>query len=203
MADDEDIAALVIDNGSGMCKGTMQICCNDRIWRGAYLWVFGMASCYFCVFAPTAWPPWPFAYNLRVMKWCLPVCRWSEWRQEHEWKTIILACLHRFVVRMMRSLLFLLSFLFKCYRTMLFFLLQICCEINRYCYRPTFNTLFLSCLYQQPDLLEMMLLDPFSLLSLDAPVSQVSWWVNNVVRRRRIPSVPGRLEIVFPRVIEL
>jgi hypothetical protein len=76
---------------------------------------------------------------------------------------------------MMRSLLFPLSFLFKCYRTMLFFLLQICCEINRYCYRPTFNTLFLSCLYQQPDLLEMMLLDPFSLLSLDAPVSQVSW----------------------------
>ena len=55
------------------------------------------------------------------------------------------------------------------------FFLQICCEINRYCYRPTFNTLFLSCLYQQPDLLEMMLLDPFSLLSLDAPVSQVSW----------------------------
>ena len=24
MADDEDIAALVIDNGSGMCKGTLQ-----------------------------------------------------------------------------------------------------------------------------------------------------------------------------------
>ena len=25
MADDEDIAALVIDNGSGMCKGTRQV----------------------------------------------------------------------------------------------------------------------------------------------------------------------------------
>ena len=26
MADDEDIAALVIDNGSGMCKGVLRIC---------------------------------------------------------------------------------------------------------------------------------------------------------------------------------
>lgn len=26
MADDEDIAALVVDNGSGMCKGMLQCC---------------------------------------------------------------------------------------------------------------------------------------------------------------------------------
>jgi hypothetical protein len=25
MADDEDIAALVVDNGSGMCKGTLDM----------------------------------------------------------------------------------------------------------------------------------------------------------------------------------
>ena len=30
MADDEDIAALVIDNGSGMCKGTSEMA-EDRI----------------------------------------------------------------------------------------------------------------------------------------------------------------------------
>jgi hypothetical protein len=28
MADEEDIAALVIDNGSGMCKGKIHMCLN-------------------------------------------------------------------------------------------------------------------------------------------------------------------------------
>jgi len=44
MADDEDIAALVIDNGSGMCKGT-SFACEFRVWRKIRnVWRFGWSS---------------------------------------------------------------------------------------------------------------------------------------------------------------
>ena len=36
MADDEDIAALVIDNGSGMCKGALVLVVV--IWFCRYCW---------------------------------------------------------------------------------------------------------------------------------------------------------------------
>jgi hypothetical protein len=44
MADDEDIAALVIDNGSGMCKGTIQMCLHDWIYSKSPELLLGMAS---------------------------------------------------------------------------------------------------------------------------------------------------------------
>ena len=50
MADDEDIAALVIDNGSGMCKGTMQICLNVWIDWKSFVSLLGQVTSYFVVF---------------------------------------------------------------------------------------------------------------------------------------------------------
>ena len=41
MSDDEDIAALVVDNGSGMCKGKKKIIANNTNRRSLCVVVFG------------------------------------------------------------------------------------------------------------------------------------------------------------------
>ena len=43
MADEEDIAALVIDNGSGMCKGKIQMCLNVFDWVEVFFITGGVA----------------------------------------------------------------------------------------------------------------------------------------------------------------